>query len=182
MKKFPKAAKKASAVKALIGSMTGGAAPDMSTGGLTAPPPSKGKSKMSFGKRKTFGAIAVLACILSLQAPTRAQATATASWVQGNTLTDATTFKYALLDLGPTPAPPPVAVTNPTCAVVQAVVVCQGQVPLPSAGPHKFSLTATSPDGNLSAASPVLTGVMPGAPTGFKVIVTTQIVPTPPGD
>jgi hypothetical protein len=181
-----KKSKKASAVKALIGSMTGGLATGApaSTGGTQAPPFSKGKSKMSFGKRKTFGAAILLACILSAGFATRALAqttttTSTATWVQGNTLADAQSFKYALLDVQ-VPNTPPVPVATPTCQLAQAVVVCQGQVPPPAAGPHKFVLQASSPDGNLTASSSQLVGIMPGAPSGFKVVVTSTVVITTP--
>lgn len=116
-----------------------------------------------------------LLCLLYLTPPVSAQAvsTAKATWVQQNAVADAQAFKYTLKDGTGTPVP----VTNTACVVAQGVVTCSGDVPLPAAGPHQFTLIAATADGSLSAASPVLVGVMPGAPQGFKVIVTVILTP-----
>lgn len=99
-----------------------------------------------------------------------------ATWVQQNAVADAQSFTYVLKDNSVTPATL-VAVTNVACVVAQGVVTCAGDVPLPAAGPHAFQLLASSPDGNLTAASPILVGVMPGAPQGFKIKITVVITP-----
>lgn len=120
--------------------------------------------------------IVVLAFLSLLPAAVQAQTVTTkakATWVQPNTVADAMTFAYVLKD-GTTKSDP---VTGAVCAVTQGVVVCNGDVPLPGPGPHQFTLVATSADGALSAASPILVSVMPGAPSGFKVNITITIVP-----
>lgn len=110
--------------------------------------------------------------LLSLSVPVQAQtATATATWVQLNTLPDAQSFKYSLKDGTATSVP----LTGVTCATVTGVTQCSATVPLPSSGPHSFVLIASSPDGALSAASPVLLGIMPGAPNGFKITITVTL-------
>lgn len=107
--------------------------------------------------------IIALAFVL-LAVPVQAQ-TATATWVQFNTLTEAQSFPYALKD-GATSTP----LSAVTCRVVSGVTECSAKVPLPSNGPHNFSIVSS----NLAAAKPVLIGITAGAPYGYTVTVTVK--------
>lgn len=103
---------------------------------------------------------------LALSIPLQAQnMTATATWVQLNTLTDAQAFPYALKD-GATSTP----LSGVICRVVGGVTECHATVPLPSQGHHDFSIVTTG----TNAATPFLIGVQNGAPNGYTVTITVK--------
>lgn len=122
--------------------------------------------------RKTGAVLLAVLGLFAGRVDAQVTATAKATWVQPppNTLAEAQQFKYFLQDAAPTP--PTVIPMTATCATVATAVQCSAPVPMPSAGPHKFSVVVTSPDGSLANVSAVLLGVMPGAPNGFTLSVT----------